>query len=91
LDPVFKGIETIRRAQIIQETLERIRVRIVPGKGFSPAHQDSVREELKKRLGDLEYVFEIAEDIPVGAGGKFRAVISRVAEGTTTRNNDGAD
>jgi phenylacetate-coenzyme A ligase PaaK-like adenylate-forming protein len=87
LDPVFKGLETIRRAQIIQETLERIRVRIVPGKGFLPAHQDSVREELKKRLGDnLVYVFEIAEDIPVGAGGKFRAVISKVAESGITRN-----
>lgn len=81
LDPVFKGLETIRRAQIVQETLGRIRVRIVPGNGFSPAHRDSVRRELEKRIGEnIEYIFEIVEDIPVGSGGKFRAVISQVAQ-----------
>jgi phenylacetate-CoA ligase len=80
LDPVFKGLGVIRQAQIVQETLGRIRVRIVPGKGFSSAHQDAVHRELVRRLGgNIEYVFEIVDDIPVGAGGKFRAVISQVA------------
>lgn len=81
LDPVFKGLQTVRRAQIIQETLQRIRVRLVPGKGFLPEHQESIRHELQKRIGeDLEYVFEIVDEIPVGAGGKFRAVISKIGK-----------
>ena len=79
LDPVFKGLTTIRKAQIVQETLEHIRVRIAPGQGFSPSHLEGVRHELEKRLGpDLEYAFEVVEDIPVGAGGKFRAIVSKI-------------
>lgn len=79
LDPVFKGLHTIRQAQIIQESLERIRVRIVPGEGFCRADQESIQRELEQRVGkDMEYVFEIVGEIAVGPGGKFRAVISRV-------------
>lgn len=79
LDPVFKGLKTIRQAQIVQESLELVRVRIVPGVGFSRADQDSIQRELEKRLGkDIEYIFEIVREIAIGAGGKFRAVISRV-------------
>ena len=80
LDPVFKGLQTIRQAQIVQESLGLVRVRIVPGEGFSRADQDSIQRELEKRLGkDIEYVFEIVGEIAVAAGGKFRAVISRVS------------
>jgi phenylacetate-CoA ligase len=79
LDPVFKGLHTIRQAQIVQESLEVLRVRIVPGEGFSRADQESIQRELEKRLGkDIEYLFEIVSEIALGAGGKFRAVISRV-------------
>lgn len=84
LDPIFKGLQSIRRAQIVQESLRQIRVRIVPGVGFVPAHQESIRHELEKRLGrDLEYAFELVEEIPVGARGKFRAVISQISKKPT--------
>lgn len=88
LDPVFKGLQSVRRAQIIQENLHRIRVRIAPGKGFMPAHQESIQRELGKRLGaDVKCVFEILDDIPVGAGGKFRAVISKIGKATGTADH----
>jgi len=79
LDPVFKGLDTIQRAQIVQESADKIRVRLVPGRGFIAAHQESLRRELAKRLGDdMRIVFEIVDDIPVGPGGKFRAVVCRL-------------
>ena len=34
LDPVFKGLENIIETQIIQETLDTIRVLLVPGAGL---------------------------------------------------------
>jgi phenylacetate-CoA ligase len=84
LDPVFKGLTTVRQAQIIQESSTEIRVRVVPGEGFLPEHLDSIRHELKKRLGgSIEYTFQIVGDIPVGAGGKFQAVISRIGARST--------
>jgi phenylacetate-CoA ligase len=86
LDPVFKGLQTIRKAQIVQESPKCIVVRVVPGKGFQQGDLDSVRHELEKRLGsDVEYSFVSTEDIPVGAGGKFRAVISRLRNDPRTK------
>ena len=35
LDPVFKARLPIREAQIVQETLDRVRVRLCPGAGVS--------------------------------------------------------
>jgi len=82
LDPVFKGLETIRKAQIIQESLQRIVVRVVPGTGFREDDLESIRLELEKRVGaNMEYAFELVEDIRPGPGGKFRAVVSRVRPG----------
>ena len=80
LDPVFKGLQSIRRAQMVQDNPRELVIRLVPGAGFD-AQKDiaSIRHELENRLGTkLELKFEVVDDIPVGPGGKFRAVISRV-------------
>ncbi len=80
LDPVFKGLVTIRRAQIAQEALDRIVVRVVPGEGFRPADLDGIRHELEKRIGpSVALTFELVDHISAGPGGKFRAVVRRSA------------
>lgn len=88
LDPVFKGLQTIRKAQIVQDDARHILVRVVPGNGFRPGDLDCIRYELEKRLGrDLEYTFKLMEEIPVGAGGKFRAVVCLIQkEGIPTHH-----
>jgi phenylacetate-CoA ligase len=79
LDPVFKGLETIRRAQIVQESLQRIVVRVVPGNGFHQTDLDGIRHELDKRIGPgVDYSFEVMDEISPSRGGKFRAVVSHV-------------
>ena len=77
LDPVFKGDLPVREAQIIQEALDRVRVLVVPASGFGPGHVRDLRLRLQQRLGEcVEVTVEIAEKIPRGPGGKFRAVVS---------------
>ena len=44
LDPVFKGDLPVREAQIVQEAIDRIRVRYVPAPGFSEASASSLAE-----------------------------------------------
>lgn len=89
LDPVFKGLQTVRQAQIIQESLTSIRVRIVPDKGFSPSHLSFIGQELEKRLGsEIKYKFELVEELPLGKGGKFRAVISHIDGGECSTASD---
>ena len=79
LDPVFKGRLPIEEAQIIQESLDRIRVRVVAADGYGHATRASIRRGVRDRLGDVEVVVEDVDAIPRGPNGKFRAVVSKVS------------
>jgi phenylacetate-CoA ligase len=75
LDPVFKGRLPVREAQIVQETLTRIRVRLVPAPDFTPDAIDDLTRRLRARLGPVEVVTETMTSIPRTSRGKFRAVV----------------
>lgn len=79
LDPIFKGLETIKEAQIVQEDYDSISLKIVPGVGYKDTDGNLVMRELRKRLGSLPHIeLMIVQSIPRSAAGKFRAVISKV-------------
>lgn len=81
LDPVFKADLPIREAQIVQDTLESIRVLYVPADGFGLACRQQIVERLQERLGDIEVNLEEVSEIPRSANGKFRAVVCRIPTG----------
>jgi phenylacetate-CoA ligase len=78
LDPVFKSALPIREAQIIQESLRQIRVRVVPAPGFGPAAAAELTRALQRRLGTVSITIEETAAIPRTAAGKFRAVICAI-------------
>jgi len=78
LDPVFKAALPIREAQIIQETLNRVRVRYVPASSFTKADARSIVERLQERMGNVDVILEATDAIPRGPNGKFRAVICKI-------------
>lgn len=75
LDPVFKARLPIHEAQVIQDALDKVRVRYVPAPGFNPAAGRSICERLQKRMGGVEVILEPVEEIPRDINGKFRSVI----------------
>lgn len=77
--PVFASIP-VREAQIVQETLDQIRVRYVPAAHFTPRYGRSITERLQARLGDVRVVLEKVDVVPRGANGKFRGVICNLPE-----------
>ena len=79
LDPVFKSRLPIREAQIVQETLDRVRVRYVPDAGFTAADGDSVAARIRERMGAIAVVLEPVDRIPRSANGKVRAVVCELA------------
>jgi glycosyltransferase involved in cell wall biosynthesis len=79
LDPVFKAGLGVREAQVIQESLDRIRVLLVPGEGFGAPDEVAIRRAVRDRLGDVRVSLECVAAIPRSRNGKFRAVISRVS------------
>jgi len=79
LDPVFKTNLPVHEAQIIQETLSRIRVKIVPTSNYTSEAGASIIQRLKARLGEIEIVLEEVAEIPREPNGKFRAVLSHIS------------
>jgi len=79
LDPAFKGLGNIIEAQIIQESLERIRVLLVPDEGYDPAMAQKLVGNLRAKLGgEVTIDIQLVASIPRGPNGKFRSVISNV-------------
>jgi len=79
LDPVFKGLVSIKEAQIVQTDLDTIVLKIVPGANYNRQEADVVVGELKKRLGNQVAIeVQVVQEIPRTSSGKFRAVITMV-------------
>lgn len=79
LDPVFKSRLPISEAQIVQETLDRIRVRYVATEGFTSAHGQSLADRIRERMGPVNVVLDEVKAIPRTANGKFRAVVCELS------------
>jgi phenylacetate-CoA ligase len=75
LDTVFKSDCHIQEAQIVQESLRRVRLRYVPAAQFTARDARGLAESLRDRLGDIDVVLEPVRDIPRSSRGKFRAVV----------------
>lgn len=80
LDPGFKAQTPIHEAQIIQESLDQVRVRYVPAPGFTPDDGQAIITRLQECMGEIEVVLEAVDEIPRGANGKFRAVVCDVRD-----------
>lgn len=69
----------VQRFRIVQESLQRTRVEVVPDDQWSDAVAGRIREGFRQRLGetvDIEVV--CVDDIPPERSGKYRYVVSRV-------------
>lgn len=75
--PVFFGL-AIREAQIVQDVLDVLRVRVVPDPDYSVKDADLITKRLQERLGDVRIDIELVDEIERGPNGKFRAVICNV-------------
>lgn len=75
---VFVGMENIEEGQIIQETVDHIRVKLVTLPEFEQANEEYLRKRIVDRVGDVKVDFEYVDEIPREKSGKFKAVISNV-------------
>ena len=68
----------IKEAQMIQERLGEVRVKVVPAETYGQNDANLIVKQLQNLAGELEVKVEVVDEIPRSANGKFRAVISRV-------------
>lgn len=79
MDPVFKADLSIREAQIVQEELDLVRVRVAPGAEFGARQEEELKRRVRLRLGEgVRVEVERVKEIERGAAGKFRAVVSKL-------------
>lgn len=76
LDPVFKGMTSVREAQIAQTAADRVEIRIVPAREFDNVAEIRLVREVAARMGPgVSVVVRTVDTIPRGKGGKLRAVV----------------
>lgn len=77
-DIIFGLHGHIREGQIIQETLNRFRIRVVPAPGWSDADAHQLRTSLQEIAGDVTVTVETVSEIERTWAGKFRMLVSHV-------------
>lgn len=80
LDQVFKSLDCIRMAQILQTNPGFAEFRIVRGSGYGKSDEAKLRREIENHIGG-KCRFEIVyvDDLPRTARGKLRAVVNRTS------------
>ncbi len=79
LDHLFKDVQHVREAQIVQTRLDELVLRIVRAEGFSGKDEQVILKEAHLRLGDsMRIRFEFVDTIERTAGGKFRFIVSQL-------------
>jgi phenylacetate-CoA ligase len=74
-DTVFKGVEAIREAQVVQEALDLFRIYVVPTKRFGEQDVEAIRRNMQLHAGNVRTVVETIDSIPRSSSGKFKAVV----------------
>jgi phenylacetate-CoA ligase len=86
LDPAFKGSMPLHEAQLIQEALDRIRVRYVPAPGFSAKTAEHMIRAIREYVGPVQVILQEMDQVPREANGKFRAVICKLTVDAKNRS-----
>lgn len=78
LDSIFKVDLPVKEAQIIQENMDLIRVKLVPAEEYNTHTRQTLIGLIRERIGDVKVEIEELEHLPRNANGKFKTVISKV-------------
>lgn len=75
---VFNGMKSVMQAQVIQEDVENITIKIVADGKLDDKEEQIMRERIISQLGEINIRFECVENIPLNKNGKFQAVVSKI-------------
>ena len=85
LDHLFKDSLNVRMAQIIQETIDSIIIRIVKEPSYGRKDENEILKEARNRLGAaMKINFEYVDDITRSKSGKHQFIVQRLSKGLHT-------
>jgi phenylacetate-CoA ligase len=78
---IIREIAGVKEFQVIQEAVDRVRVDVVPEPSFSEEDRGLIARRIRALMGaEVEVSVELTEEILRAKSGKFRYVISHVAD-----------
>lgn len=78
---IARSVKGIVKFQVVQEEIGTILIRLVVNDQFPPDGLNQVKEKAAQRLGGDDHIdVELVEEIKPAKSGKYRPVISKVAE-----------
>jgi phenylacetate-CoA ligase len=80
-EPVFVTELPLVEAQVIQDSLNRIRILYVPTDQFSAVHEEMMLQRTRDRMGNpnVEIVAESTNSIPRTPAGKFQTIVCNLS------------
>ena len=76
---IFVDQPHVIEGQVIQESLQKFTIRVVPTEGFCDTDVKDIQTRMKQRLGESVIIsVELVNEIPRNAAGKYKAVISHL-------------
>ncbi len=80
LDWIFSGLFGLVEAQVVQERLDEVVIRIVAGADFNHRDEQALLLRARERLGQQVIIrIERVDEIPRTRNGKFRQIVSRLS------------
>lgn len=80
LDPIFKAVQGIHEARIVQDAADHIRVEVVPRPVISEVERTTLLDELRRRVGpSMRITIVPVERIARTGRGKLRTVVNLVS------------
>lgn len=81
MDPALKGVSGVIECQFVQNTQESLHVLCVASSQFTKVDRLVLEKNIQDRVGSAVRIhFERVNEIPRGANGKFRAVVSNLPD-----------
>ncbi len=79
LDFIFKGLDRVEEAQLVQDSPGELMIRVVRKPGYRNEDEKAILANLRERLGnEMKLTIQYLDRIPRTRSGKFRFVVSRV-------------
>jgi phenylacetate-CoA ligase len=79
LDHLFKGARTVKMAQIVQQDVRQLTIRIMREAAYDETDESKILKEARLRLGpEIEINFDYTNEIPRTQTGKFPFVVSKI-------------
>ena len=80
VDHIFKGVDNVVEAQVVQDRIDAFTVRLVPGPGFGELEAGRIRANLRTHVGDVAIRVQTLASLERSPSGKFRAVLCKLDE-----------